>query len=300
MTRNALGRGLSSLLQGEDLELSSNQLAPGASPSLKISCDAIDTNPWQPRERIATEELEELAESIRTHGLLQPVLVRPKPDGRYHLIAGERRIRAARMGGLKEVPAIVLDVDDVQVLAMAMTENIQRADLNPVEEAAGYRVLRDRFGLTQEEISQRVGKPRSTIANYLRILQLPEEVRDAIVSAEISLGHARALAGLEREEDILVCLEKIIRRGLNVRETETICQRAKPSAGKPSASPDTDEPKAKVSDPDTEALQAKIRERLGARARLVMKSGQAGRLEIQFADFGQLNRILSLMGVELD
>jgi len=224
------------------------------------------------------------------------VLVRPKADGRFHLIAGERRIRAARLAGLKDVPAIVLNVDDIQVLAMALTENIQRADLSPVEEAAGYRLLRDQFGLTQEEIARRVGKPRSTIANFLRILQLPAEVREALTAGEITMGHARALAGLSREEDILLCLERVVHRNLTVRDTEQLCQTlSHPEKGGESA-PSKASPGPEA-DPDLLALQDRIRDRLGSRVRLVMRSSRSGRLEIEFFDLDQLHRILGLLGV---
>jgi len=232
--------------------------------------------------------------------VLQPVLLRPKSDGRFHLIAGERRIRAARLAGLKEVPAIVLDVDDIQVLAMALTENIQRSNLNPVEEAMGYRVLRDQFGLTQEEIAQRVGKPRSSIANYLRILQLPDDVRDAVSSGEISMGHARALAGLSAEEDILLCLEKVVRGGLNVRETERLCQEITQGDTKQKPAPAKTKPQEDQLDDDTRALQDRLRERLGSRVRLLMKDKSAGKIEIEFLDLAQLGRILAILGVSLD
>jgi len=197
------------------------------------------------------------------------------------------------------VPAIILDVDDIQVLAMALTENIQRSNLNPVEEAMGYQVLREQFGLTQEEIAQRVGKPRSTIANFLRILALPEEVREAVAAGEISMGHARALAGVSGEEDVLLCLERVVRQGLNVRETEKLCQ----EIGEPKKEKEAKKAQ-KAGEPDLDddarALQDRLRDRFGTRVRLTMKDSGAGRIEIDFPDLAQLSRLLDLLGVSME
>ncbi|GGM92660.1 chromosome partitioning protein ParB [Thermus composti] len=207
---SGLGKGLDALLPK----------TPGGVVRLPLA--AIRPNPHQPRKRFSPEALEELAQSIREKGLLQPLLVRPKGEG-YELVAGERRYRAAQMAGLQEVPALVRDLSDREALELALVENLQREDLSPLEEARGYQALLE-MGLTQEEVAKRVGKARSTVANALRLLQLPLEVQEALEAGAITAGHARALLMLE-PEDRLWGLREILEKGLSVRQAEALKER---------------------------------------------------------------------------
>jgi len=214
--RGGLGRGLDALIQGEESD----------SWIQAIETDAIVPNPRQPRQHIDEEGLRELAESIRAHGLVQPLVVTrsggPVP---YQLVAGERRWRAARLAGLRTVPAIVRDASPREALELALIENLQRADLTPIEEAQAYRCLIEEFGLTQADVARRVGKSRVAIANTLRLLQAAPSVQDALVAGRISEGHARALLGLPTEADQLAVLGLVMERGLNVRQTEGLVRR---------------------------------------------------------------------------
>jgi ParB family chromosome partitioning protein len=195
------------------------------------------------------------------------------------------------------VPCLVLDAGDVETLAIALTENIQRSDLNPIEQAHGYGVLRDQFGLTQENIADRVGKPRSTVANFLRLLSLPGEVQEAVLSGGISMGHARALAGLTHDETCLLALDKVIRQGLNVRETEKLCQRLSESGSPPEMEGAQE---AKPSDPNTLALEEALRDHLGTQVQVQPSARKGGKIVIHYFDLEQLDQILSRMGILFD
>jgi ParB family chromosome partitioning protein len=212
--RRALGRGLDALLP-----------AQGAAGLREIDVDRIERNPGQPRHRIDRTELEELAASIRAHGVVQPVVVSGLGDDRYRLIVGERRWQAARLAGLQRVPAVVRDLSDRQTLEIALVENIQRADLNPLEEAAAYQRLIQDFGLTQQQVGQQVGKSRVAVANTLRLLSLPRALQQAVSEERISEGHARALLALPDETAQMSVLERVEREGLNVRQTEELVRR---------------------------------------------------------------------------
>ena len=197
----------------------------GAAEMVRIS--AIDPRHDQPRKTFEREALESLADSIATHGVLQPIIVRESPtlEGTYEIIAGERRWRAAKMAGLSEIPAVIFDGDDLRAAQVAMIENIQREDLNPVEEALGYGALIDRFGLTQEQLAKQVGKSRTAITNMLRLLDLPDEVLDLLRSGELKEGHARALLGLDDESHMILLANRTISAGLSVREVEAAVKR---------------------------------------------------------------------------
>ena len=200
----------------------------------------IEPRSDQPRKQFEREALETLAESIGTHGVLQPIIVRESAalKGSYEIIAGERRWRAAKMAGLSEIPVVILEGDDLKAAQVSIIENIQRENLNPVEEALAYRTLMDRFDLTQDQVSQQVGKSRSTIANMMRLLDLPDNVLDMLREGSISTGHARALLGLEREEDITVLAERILQTELSVREVEKLVKRMNELANAPDVAPD--------------------------------------------------------------
>ncbi len=213
-----LNRGLGTLLDDPLLEQASN------SPYQLLPLHKVEPNPDQPRQDFDEEELQSLADSIATHGVVQPLTVRELPSGYYQIIAGERRWRAARLAGLSEVPVIITEADDKLTMELALIENLQRQDLNPVEEAMGYRVLMEEYGLTQEDTASRVGKSRPAVTNALRLLALPSVVLDMLRSGELSAGHARAVLSLKTEKQQVDIANKIINLGLSVRQAEMLCK----------------------------------------------------------------------------
>jgi ParB family chromosome partitioning protein len=278
--RPALGRGLSALIPDSPAPAA----PPAADRSLDIDTDLLRPNKFQPRTHIDDDRIEDLARSIRSNGIIQPIVVR-KVDSGYEIIAGERRWRAAQRVGLLKVPVVVRDIPEDQLLAVALIENIQREDLNPIEEALAYRRLADEFRLTQEQIADAVGKDRSSIANFVRLLRLPQEVRANLASNALSMGHARALLALADENAQLRLARDVIARSLSVRETEALVKKA----GEPSAPA-----AAKAVDVHTRAAEEKLRLALGTRARIVRK-GKGGRIEIDFTSEDELQRIFELL-----
>ena len=267
-------------------------LAEGAGPAEEIPVDEIRPNPFQPRQGIAKEALAELVASIREHGLLQPIVVRNAPDGEgYELIAGERRWRACQEAGLDTAPAMVRDVSDDDALTLALVENIQREDLNPVEKARGFQDMSDRFGLTQEEISKRTGKSRSDVANFVRLLELPETVLELLSQGAISMGHAKALMSLRPARKQVQACERIVRRGLSVRDTEGLVSARKtepPAKGKP------EEPKKSVY---FRHMEDAMRERIGLKVALDAK-GRKGKLTVFFSNDTEFQQLLDALGME--
>jgi ParB family transcriptional regulator, chromosome partitioning protein len=278
--RPALGRGLSALIPDTPASL----VAPAADRSMEIDIDLLRPNKFQPRAGMDDERIEDLSRSIRSNGIIQPIVAR-KIDGGYEIIAGERRWRAAQRAGLLKVPVVVRDIPEDRLLAVALIENIQREDLNPIEEAAAYRRLSDEFHLTQEQIADAVGKDRSSIANYVRLLRLPQEVRANVASNALTMGHARALLGLTDENDQLRLARDVVAGNLSVRETEALIRKASAPAG---AKPE------KTADVHTRAAEDKLRLALGTRTRIVRK-GKGGRIEIDFASEDELQRIYELL-----
>ena len=276
--RRGLGRGLSALLGEADETAAGEAPRPGDGHDLPI--ELIERNPGQPRRDFAEAELEELANSIRERGVLQPILVRPAPDqpGRYQIVAGERRWRAAQRAGLREIPAIVRELDDRLTLEIAIVENVQRMDLNAIEEALGYRDLIERFHRTQEDIARIVGKSRSHVANALRLLGLPEAVQQALRAGRLSAGHARALAAAP---DPAALAQQVLDQGLNVREAEALARRAQAPA-RPSR------PASQAKDADTRALEDDLSEALGLGVDITHHDG-AGELRIRYASLEQLD-----------
>ena len=274
--RPALGRGLSALIPDGPAPAA----PPAADRSLEIDTDLLRPNKFQPRTNIDDDRIEELSRSIRSHGIIQPIVVRKVEQG-YEIIAGERRWRAAQRAGLLKVPVVVRDIPEDRLLAVALIENIQREDLNPIEEAVAYRRLSDEFHLTQEQIADAVGKDRSSIANYVRLLRLPQEVRANVSSNALSMGHARALLALPDENAQLRLAREIISRSLSVRETEALVKKAGESAA---AKP---EPTVDV---HTRVAEDKLRLALGTRTRIVRK-GKGGRIEIDFVNEDELQRL---------
>jgi len=274
--RPALGRGLSALIPEAP--------AAPAERSLDVDLDLLRPNRFQPRAAMDDSRLDELAASIRSNGIIQPIVVR-RDGSRYEIIAGERRWRAAQRVGLLKVPVVVRDIPDERLLAAALIENIQRADLNPLEEALAYRRLIDDLHLTQEQIAESVGKDRSSIANYLRLLKLPNEVRESVASSTLSMGHARALAGISDEAQLLRLARDVIAKQLSVRETEALIRKTT------TPPPDVDAP---LKDVHTRAAEEKLRFALGTRVRIVRK-GKGGKIEIDFTSEDELQRVYEML-----
>jgi len=274
--RPALGRGLSALIP----DTPAPAAPPAADRSLEVDTDLLRPNKFQPRTHVDDERIEELSRSIKSHGIIQPIVVRKVEQG-YEIIAGERRWRAAQRAGLLKVPVVVRDIPEDRLLAVALIENIQREDLNPIEEAIAYRRLSDEFRLTQEQIADAVGKDRSSIANYVRLLRLPQEVRANVASNTLSMGHARALLSLTDENAILRLARDVVTRSLSVRETEALVKKA----GEPAEAKT-----AKPVDVHTRAAEEKLKLALGTRARIVRK-GKGGRIEIDFVNEDELQRL---------
>jgi ParB family chromosome partitioning protein len=282
--RPALGRGLSALIPpAPPPRPPAAAVAPAsATPArpTEIDIDLLTPNPRQPRTSIDEHTLGELAQSIRSNGVIQPILVRPSGN-RYEIVAGERRWRAAQRAGLLKVPVTIRDIDDANLLQVALIENIQREDLNPIEEAQAYRRLADELKLSQEAIASSVGKDRATVANYVRLLRLPVEVRNDLASNALSMGHARALLGLTDEVAQRTLAREVVSRQLSVRETEALVRREVTPAP---------EPPPKVVDPNTRAAEEQLKLALGTRTRIVRK-GRGGRIEIDFTSEDELHRL---------
>jgi ParB family chromosome partitioning protein len=276
--RSGLGRGLEALIP------TAEEPTGGAS---QVPVSAISPNPMQPRTTLDPEALEELAASIGEHGLIQPLIVTQQGPDRYQLIAGERRWQAARMAGLATVPVIIKEATPQQVLELALVENIQRADLNPLEEATAFQQLVDEFGLTQEQVAERVGKSRVAITNTMRLLRLPAEVKQAITDAIIHEGHARAILSLPTDEAQIAALKTVVGKALSVRQTEELVRRLL-------AEPPPAKPKQPVS-PETEALEEEFRETLGTKVNLYRNRKGQGRLVIHFYSEEELQLIYDVI-----
>ena len=276
--KKGLGRGLDALL--------GDYTQPTPEGVQELDIHLIDTNAGQPRKDFDQEKLQELADSIRQHGVVQPILLRQNGE-RYVIVAGERRLRAARLAGLEKVPAIVKDLDEAQVMEVALIENLQREDLNPIEEAAAIRFLMQQHDLTQEEVSKRLSKSRPAIANSLRLLTLPEPVQAYLRNGKLQAGHARALAGLQDPEAQAVLADKIVGEGLSVRAAESLAreQGQKPPRQKK-------EPPA--TDPDLAAAEASLREWLGTKVS-IQGSSQRGRIVIEYYNAELLQGIYDLL-----
>jgi ParB family chromosome partitioning protein len=278
--RPALGKGLSALIP---------DAPPAASPGpLQVDIDLLSPNQQQPRHQMDDARLDELARSIQVRGIIQPILVQPGAGGSYRIIAGERRWRAAQRAGLLKVPVVVRDVPEEaaqQQLELALIENIQRENLNAIEESLGYQRLSDEFGLTQEQIAAAVGKDRSTVANLLRLLRLPQEIRAELSSERLSVGHARALLALPDVADQKHVAREVISRSLSVRDTEALVKRMLAPA-RPAAPGATEAP----ADVHTRAAEDRMRFALGAKVSIVRR-GTGGTVEIAFGSEAELNRI---------
>ena len=285
-SKRRLGRGLAALIGEMDQPIADIDARASVNADRKVAIDLVVRNPKNPRKHFAEEDLQDLASSIRQHGIVQPVVVRPLPDGKYEIIAGERRWRAAQLAGLNELPVLVREVDDRMALELAIVENVQRADLNPLEEALGYEQLIAEHGYTQNDLGEIIGKSRSHVANSLRLLKLPDLVRDMITSGSLSAGHARALVPTS---DPLGLARTIVSKGMSVRDAERLAQNNIRAQTEPA--PET---KSVRKDADTLALERGLSDSLGLDV-TVQHKGNGGRLTIAYKSLEQLEEICRLL-----
>jgi ParB family chromosome partitioning protein len=285
--RQALGRGLAALIP-PTVEPATEATAHSAAASglRMLDIETIRPSTRQPRKHFDDARLDELAESIRSQGIIQPLVVRVREGGGFELVAGERRWRAAQRAGLHQVPAVVREVAESQAFEMALVENLQREDLNPIEEAEGYQRLVAEFGYTQESLSARVGKDRSTVANALRLLKLPPAVRSMVIEGRLNMGHARALLGLESDPAIERLARQAASRGLSVRQVESLARRERDSDKRPPARPVQQSPAARD-------LVRRLEHALATKVKLVESTPKAGHLEIYYASLDELDAVLA-------
>lgn len=291
--KQTLGKGLRALLEGINTEhvqtpkAESNKIAP-------IPIHQIEVNPYQPREKFDETALQELATSIKTHGIIQPITVRSLGVGKYQLIAGERRLRASKLAKLKQIPAYIRTADDQAMLEIALIENIQREDLNAMEIAQNYQRLIEECTLTHEDLAKRLGKTRTTISNYLRLLKLPPEIQLALKSKKLSMGHARALIAIDKVEVQLMLFQNIVEQGWSVRKVEDWVRQYKNQNKKTPKKKKT----ATRLPPEIQQLQDDLARRLDTQVRFTRTRKGKGQLSISFASDADLNRILELIGGE--
>lgn len=293
--RRGLGRGLSSLMadvnQTADTSTSNTSGAAAQSADLIVPIERVSPNPDQPRRRFDEEKLKELSDSIAEKGVIQPLIVRanPRRSGDFEIVAGERRWRASQMAKLHEVPIIVREYNDTEVLEIAIIENIQRADLNSIEEAVGYNQLMEKFGHTQEQLASALGKSRSHIANMMRLLQLPEDVQGLLERGDLTAGHARALITSENPSELA---RDVVKRGLSVRDTEKLAKKSK----LPPVTRDKTSRKATDKDADTRALEADLSAAVGMKVEIQHQNGsEKGQLSISYASLDDLDMLCQIL-----
>ncbi len=289
MEKRVLGRGLGALIpEAKDKQQGIGQesvlLRAGKGQIVSnVSLDKIKANKYQPRGNFDKEALDDLAASIKEKGFIQPVILRSRQDG-YELIAGERRFRAAKMLKLTEIPAIIKEVSDVDSLEISIIENIQREDLNPIDQARAYKRLLDEFNMTQETVSETIGKDRATVANILRLLRLPEKIQAYVSRGTISIGHAKAMLSLDKESEQIRLCTKVMKNDLSVRDTERYAKKMSAPSKK----------KAIEKDPNLTSIEEGLRDRFGTKVRIV-KAKKGGKIEIEFYSDKDLERVLSLL-----
>ena len=279
--KNGLGKGLDALFLDNSIE-------PAQGSAVKLGINEIEPNRAQPRKTFDEEALSELSQSIATHGILQPLLVRPLTDGSYQLIAGERRWRAARMAGLTEVPVVIREMSDSEAMELALVENLQREDLNPIEEAKGFQLLMETYALTQEQAAERVGKSRPAVANAMRLLTLPDDVLVLVERGELSAGHARALVPLTDEAEAVALAQEIVKKGLSVRETERLVKTL--LNGTPKR-----EKRQKKRDVFFDEVELSVSQALGRKAKVFLSSGGKGTIEIEFFGKDDLAKLVQFL-----
>ena len=280
MNRKALGRGLGALLSSDStIDLGAEQA--------EVDIDSVVPGPMQPRTRFDESSLESLAESIRAHGIVQPLLVRQRGE-KYELIAGERRWRAAKLAGISRVPVVVKEIPDENLLEIALIENIQRENLNPIEEAQAYKKLLETVGLTQDALASRVGRDRSYITNYVRLLRLPDDLQQLVIEGRLSTGHARTLLGVDQIDLQRRLARQVIDGGLSVRATEQLVHKA--TEGKTAK-----RPAPRHVDPNINAAETKLRRALGTQVKILQAADGKGKVEISFFNTQDLDRIYTLL-----
>jgi ParB family chromosome partitioning protein len=287
--KGGLGKGLDALFLDNDAQVGEGLM------SLRIS--TIEPNKDQPRDRFDQGALSELADSIREHGVLQPIVVRSTAGGSYQIIAGERRWRAARMAGLSEIPAMVVEAEDSKVMELALIENLQREDLTIIEEALGYRTLMETYGMTQEQVARRMGKSRPVIANALRILNLSPAALKRLEDGEITPGHARVLAGLETEEEMDALAAEAVRGGLTVRQLEKLAAQRKAAAKAPAPAPKQSPEESAWGDSGLREIEISLRETLHRKVR-IRRSPRGGVLELEFYSHEDLMELAGRLAAE--
>ncbi|HEY6956165.1 MAG TPA: ParB/RepB/Spo0J family partition protein [Flavisolibacter sp.] len=296
--KDALGKGIRSLLQSidSDLKNTAGQLKPqvveAATSVLRLPIENIETNPKQPRRDFDEQALQELTHSIKLHDLIQPVTVSKLHGNKYRLISGERRLRAAKMAGLKDVPAYIRQADDQELLELALLENLQREDLNAIEIALSYKRMMDELTYTQEEVAERMGKDRSTVTNYIRLLKLPPDIQVAVRSGEISMGHARALVNVDKIDQQLYIFDEIKSKGLSVRQTEHLVRNLyKEKAPK----------KTTNSLPDGyKKVEDKLASHFSTRVKMKHSKNGSGQITFDYYSLEELNKLLDQMNVSID
>ena len=286
--KRKLGKGLDAIF-GENIDSFLDDIEKGAAEAAgnvhsELPISQIRPNPYQPRKEFDENGLKELANSIKENGVFQPILVRKSLSG-YELVAGERRLRASKLAGKNEIPAIIVDFDDRQMMEISLLENIQRKDLTPIEEAGAHKQLITKLGYTQDELAKRLGKSRTNVANMLRLLSLPEKIRDMVNTGKLSYGQARTLLSLDDEGKMLALAERTVKDGLSVRELEKLTSRDKSGKKKPADRP-------KNSDPFTEDMEDRLRKKFSTKVEIRNKA-----ISISYTDTEDLNRILDIMGV---
>jgi ParB family transcriptional regulator, chromosome partitioning protein len=298
--KEALGKGIRSLLQSIDADLKTtsgelkSSVVEAVTNMLRIPLDQIETNPRQPRHDFDEQALQELAQSIRLHDIIQPVTVSKLPTGKYRLISGERRYRAAKLAGLKDIPAYIRQADDQQLLELALLENLQREDLNAMEIALSYKRMMEELNYTQEQVAERMGKERSTVANYIRLLKLPPDIQVAVRSNQLSMGHARALINVDTVDKQLYLFTEIKKKGLSVRQTEELVRQLyKENSGvKNSVKPSLPEAFKRIED--------NLASHFSTRVKLSHNKKGEGSISIEYYSLQELNKLLDQLGVAVN
>jgi ParB family transcriptional regulator, chromosome partitioning protein len=296
--KEALGKGIRSLLQSidSDLKNTAGQLKPqvveAATSVLRLPIENIETNPKQPRRDFDEQALQELTHSIRMHDLIQPVTVSKLHGNKYRLISGERRLRAAKMAGLKDVPAYIRQADDQELLELALLENLQREDLNAIEIALSYKRMMDELNHTQEEVAERMGKDRSTVTNYIRLLKLPPDIQVAVRSGDISMGHARALVNVDKIDQQLYIFDEIKSKGLSVRQTEHLVRNLYKEK-------QTKKPASSLPD-GYRKVEDKLASHFSTRVKMKHSKNGSGQITFDYYSLEELNKLLDQMNVSID
>jgi ParB family chromosome partitioning protein len=297
--KEALGKGIRSLLQNIDADLKNtagelkSSVVQAATTSLRIPIDQIEANPRQPRYDFGEQGLQELAQSIKLHDIIQPVTVSKLPDGKYRLVSGERRLRAAKIAGLKDLPAYIRQTDDQQLLELALLENLQREDLNAIEIALSYKRMMDDLSYTQEQVAERMGKERSTVANYIRLLKLPPDIQVAVRNGSLSMGHARALVNVDTVDKQLFIFGEINSKNLSVRQTEELVRRLYKGETAVKESIKTNLP------PAYKKIEDNLASHFSTKVKLQHSNKGNGSITIEYYSLQELNKILDQMGASV-